>query len=1072
MKKRVVLVLSCLLLSIGFTVAQTTRISGTVVDSNGEPVISASVVVKGTLTGTVTDPDGNFTLNVPDGSKTLVVSLIGMVTQEVAVAPNLKIELQTDTRDLDAVVVTAMGLSRKEKSLGYATQQVKSEDLVKVRQTDLNNALVGKVSGVRFLGGSGAKFDAGKIVLRGTNSLTNAGGNEPIYVLDGVIANVNSLNMDDVESVNVLKGPAATALYGSRGGNGAIIITTKGNTGEKTEINVSHTLAFEKVYLHNKLQKEYGGGYYGADAEMDVFEYDPAIHPKYLEKLNGLQYYDYADDASWGPKFDGREYAPWYAWDPTHPKFGQTEKWESRMNLADLFETGVSNTTNIALSKSGKDYMSRISFTNAQRDGVTPNSDAVRRFLAVKTQFKPLDRLTVSLDYKYTYRKNHNAAAEGYGGLGNALYSYQQWGQTNVDLKDLKDYKRPDGSFRSWNITSPDNLTPQFHDNPFALFNEINKNDIYQWNVFNATATLDIIGNLKAGLRVNGNIRNRNNETTVPMNILGEVSKYEQEQSSVIDTQVQGFLTWNGSFLQNRLTVDAALFAEQRDYVYDITSAFTRDGLFLDKFFSTAASSGLPGGSTSRSKLKEQSIFGTGTLGWDNTYYLDFSLRNDWSSTLHPDKNNYLYGGLSGAAILSNLVKTDWLSFWKLRASIAQVGSTIDPYNIYQTYKLKDGDGNLVKYGSLSNMWLDRNLKDPYIKPTISTSYEIGMDVRLFDSRLWADVNYYTKDSKDQIINVNTTPVSGYTSRKMNAGLIRNRGIELTIGGKPVQTKNWDWVVNANISKNKNTLEELVEGTDSYQIYWMSWSTRIYSYAEVGKPIGVIRGSTWKKNDKGQIILSDRGNPNHALGQYAPLLEASAQEELGNIQPDFTGGFSTSLRYKDFSLGASFDFQIGGDIASATNMFGEGSGLLTSTVGLNDKGNPIRSSVADGGGVRVDGVVDRGNGNFEAVTAYVDANYYYQGRKSLIWEDYVYDASYLKLRELSLTYDVPGSFLRNTVKGIKKASLSFVAQNPWLIYSGAPNIDPSESGGATYNYIEGGQAASTRSFGFTVNLTF
>ncbi len=1072
MKRKVIFILSCLFLSIGFIAAQTTRITGVVVDNIGEPVISASVVVKGTSVGTITELDGSFSINVPEGHNTLVFSLIGMKTVEARVVQNMRVTMENDENILDEVVVTAMGLSRKEKSLGYATQQVKSEDLIKARQTDLNNALVGKVSGVRFLGGSGAKFDAGKVVLRGTNSLTNAGGNDPIYVVDGVITNVNSLNMDDVESVNVLKGPAATALYGSRGGNGAIIITTKGSMGERSEINFSHTLAFEKVYLHNKLQKEYGGGYYGADAEMDVFKYDPSIHPESLQKLDGVRYYDYADDASWGPKFDGREYAPWYAWDTTHPKFGQTEKWESRMDLSDLFETGISNTTNIALSKSGKDYMSRISFTNAYRTGVAPNSNAVRRFLSVKTQFKPLDRLTVSLDYKYTYRKNHNAAAEGYGGLGNVLYSYQQWGHTNVNLKDLKDYKRPDGSFRSWNITSPENLTPQFHDNPFALYNEINKNDIYQWNVFNASATADVVGNLKAGIHVNGNIRNRNYEAMVPMNIMGEVSAYEQEQSSLIDLQVQGFLTWNGSFLDNRLSVDAALFAEQRDYQYDVTSAFTRDGLFLDKYFSTSASSGLPGGGTTRTKQKEQAIFGTGTLAWDDTYYLDFSLRNDWSSTLHPDKNDYLYGGLSGAVILSNLIKNKWLSFWKIRASIAQVGSTIDPYNIYPTFKLKDGNGDLVKYGQLSNMWLDRNLKDPYIRPTISTSYEVGMDVRFFNNRLWADVNYYTKDSKDQIININTTPASGYTSRKMNAGLIRNRGVELTIGGRPIQTKDWGWDISANISKNKNTLEELVKGQDSYQIYWMSWSTRIYSYAEVGKPIGVIRGSTWKKNDEGKIILSDRGDPNHALGQYAPLLETAAQEELGNIQPDFTGGFSTSLRYKNFSLGASFDFQIGGDIASATNMFGEGSGLLKSTVGMNDKGNPLRSPVANGGGIRIDGVVDRGNGNFEPVTAYVDANYYYQSRKSMIWEDYVYDASYIKMRELNLTYYVPASFLQSKLKGVKKASISFVAQNPWLIYSGAPNIDPSESGGATYNYIEGGQAASTRSFGLTVNLTF
>ncbi|MCD7852354.1 MAG: TonB-dependent receptor plug domain-containing protein [Parabacteroides sp.] len=311
MMKKLIIIFQFLLIGISMIVAQNTQVKGTITSGDdGLPIAGASIVVKGITLGTITDIDGNFSLSVPANAKILQISFVGMKTQEVAVKPVITVVLQSDVAFLDEVVVTAQGLTRKEKSLGYATQQVKAEDLQAVRQTDLNNALVGKVSGIRFLGGSGAKFDAGKIVLRGTSSLTEAGGNEPLYVVDGIITNANSINMDDVESVNVLKGPAATALYGSRGGNGAIIITTKGLIGEKSEINVSHTLSFEKVYLHNDIQKEYGGGYYGADAEMDVFHYDPAKHPSYLQALDGVQYYDYADDASWGPKLDGREYAP------------------------------------------------------------------------------------------------------------------------------------------------------------------------------------------------------------------------------------------------------------------------------------------------------------------------------------------------------------------------------------------------------------------------------------------------------------------------------------------------------------------------------------------------------------------------------------------------------------------------------------------------------------------------------------------------------------------------------------------------------------------------------------------
>ncbi len=1074
MMKKLTLAMLCL--CVGTSVmAQSKKVTGTVTGDDGQPVIGASIVVKGTTVGTVTDLDGKFILEVPEDGKILQISYVGMNSQDVAVKSHVKVILQSDTQDLEEVVVTAQGLTRKQKSLGYATQQIKADDLSQARQTDLNNALVGKVSGVRFLGSSGATFDPGKIVLRGTSSLTEAGGNEPIYVIDGVISNNMALNMDDVASVNVLKGPAATALYGARGGNGAIIITTKGGEkGSYSEITVSHTIAWDKAYIPYDMQKEYGGGYMGADAEMPVFKYDSEIHAPYLAQMDGVSYYDYANDASWGPKLDGRTYAPWYAWDNTDPRFGQTAKWTPQMDLYDLFRTGLSNTTNVAFAKSEKDHASRISFSNVSRTGITPNSSASRRFLSARTSFKPIDRLRVSLDYKYTYRRNHNAAAEGYQSLGNALYSYQQFGHTNVNLKDLKEnYIRPDGTFRSWNIVSPTNLNPQFHDNPYALFEQVSRDETYQWHVFSGDAELQIWKNLKAGIRVNGNLRNYKYELRLPQNILGQVSEYSQTQSQLSDIQTQGRVTWNDHFLNEKLSLDAALFFEDRQYDLDTVDAFTRDGIFMNGFFNTAASSGLPGGSSTVRKQHDRSVYGTATVGWDNTYYVDFSLRNDWTSTLHPDKNSFLYGGASVAAIASNWLKdsTPWLSFWKLRASMAQVGSTMSPYNVYPIYRVKSGS-SLIKYGQLSNMWNDTNLRDPYIKPTISTSYEIGTEFRLFNDRFWGDFNFYNRDSKDQIINVNTTPASGYRSRKMNAGLIRNRGIELSLGGRIIDLKNWTWELNANVSRNRNTLEELAEGVDKYQIYWRSWSSRVYSYAEVGEPIGVIRGSTWKRDPQGRIILSDRGNANHPLGQYAPLLNTTAQEELGNIQPDLTGGFSTTLRFKDFHLGASFDFQVGGCIASATNMFGEGSGLLASTTGLNDKGNPIRSSVANGGGVRVDGVVQNADGTYTPTTAYVDANYYYQSRKSLVWEDYVYDASYLKMRELSIGYDVPSAFLQRMNCGVKKASVSFVAQNPWLIYSAVPNMDPSEMGGASYSFSEGGQAASARTFGFTVNLTF
>jgi TonB-dependent SusC/RagA subfamily outer membrane receptor len=492
MKRKLMMFLALFMLGIGWVSAQV-RVQGTVVDEAGEPIIGATVLVKGTNQGTVTDVDGSFTLTAPAGG-TLVVSYVGYTTKEVPVSPNVRVVLSEETALLEEVVVTAMGLTRQKKSIGYAAQEVKADELIKARQTDLNNALVGKVSGVRFIGGSGSKFDSGKIVLRGTTSLTDAAGNEPIYVVDGVITSPNSINMDDVESINVLKGPAATSLYGARGGNGAIIITTKGLKGETSEITFSHTLSWEKTYSHFDIQKEYGGGYLGATSDLMTFEWDSSM-PDYLKQFDGRKMYDYADDSSWGPKFDGQLYMPWYAWDPTDPRFGQQTEWKYQMDINDLYRTGIANTTNVSFGRSGKDYLTRISFTNVDRKGVVYNSDAVRRFLSIKAQYKPSERLKVSLDYKYTYRKNHNAAVEGYGEFGNFLYSYIQWGHTNVNLLDLKDnYTRLDGTFRTWNINSPTDLSPAYHWNPYALMNEYNNSEIYQWNV--------ISGNLEYNLKI------------------------------------------------------------------------------------------------------------------------------------------------------------------------------------------------------------------------------------------------------------------------------------------------------------------------------------------------------------------------------------------------------------------------------------------------------------------------------------------------------------------------------------------------------------------------------------------
>lgn len=1064
MKSRIRLFLSILLLSAVCAVAQSARTltaSGIVLDEDSRPVVGATVREKGVSTnGTTTSPQGRFTLTVQSGA-TLIVSYVGYRTIEVAAAGGMTIRLTPDSELLDEVVVTAMGISRSKKSIGYAAQEVKAEDLQKARITDVNNALVGKVSGVRFIGGSGSNFDAGTIILRGTNSLYDPAGSEPIYVIDGVITNKNSLNMDDVESINVLKGPAATSLYGSQGGNGAIIITTKSAKPGRSVVSISHTTLWETPYIHANVQKLYGGGYGFPDDEMPLFKWSEGMDPG-LKPLDGQRYYDYNDDASWGPRFDGKPYIPYYAWDPSDPRYGKTAPWEFGMNLRDLYRTGVTHTTNVSFAKSGKGYNTRISFSNVQRSGVNLNSDAVRRHLNVKSDFDVTDRLHVGLDWKYTYRRDHNTAEEGYGDFGSFLQEFLQWGNTNVKISDLKEYDlRPDGTFPSWNIKSPTNLSPAFHDNPFSVMKYHNSYTDFQWNVFSFNADYKLLEGLSVGTHVYGNLRTMLYEQKLPYNFHGETPTYTQEQNRTIDVTGQVYAKYSDRFLSDRLTFDAMLFGEMRESRYDRLRGGTTDGLIVDKYWNIQASAGKFDAFNAKNNWATRSVFGTATLGFDDTYYLDLNLRNDWSSTLHPDHNSFLYGGASGSILLSSLLRADWLNYWKLRASVAQVGSTMDAYGIFPITVVD------TKYGQTVTMRQNRILFNPEIKPTISSSYEVGTEVRLFQGRIYGDLNFYRKDSRNQILDQMVTPSSGFTARKINTGLIRNQGVEFSLGFVPVRTKDLTWDVNFNIARNRNTLVELYandKDDDSYRITWFGFSSRIYSYAQEGRPIGIIRGTDFDRTDDGRLIFLKRSD-----GSYIPSPNtADDQRELGIAQPDFTGGLSTSLSYKNFSLSATLDFSIGGKLASTTNLWLQGSGIGAMTAETNDKGKNVRDPLSEGGGIHLTGVDNDG----KPVDTYVDGRFYYETLVSMLWGPAVYDASYVKLREVSLSYRFDRSLLDRLGVGLTGATISLVAQNPWLIYSGVPNIDPSETVGSFGGFLETGQAVSTRSYGATVSLTF
>lgn len=1074
--KKLKFVLTCFLLALSCNLfAQSLQVRGTVSDGFGDPVAGAFVVVTGTTNGTTTGVSGEFVLsNVPKDA-TLTISFLGMKTAIVTVGNGVvNVTLEDETELLDAVVVTAQGLTRKQKAIGYSAQTLNQEQITATHSSDLGNSLAGKIAGAQIWSAGGSTFNEGTIVLRGTTSYSNAAGSQPIYVVDGTIVNAQAVNMDDVESINVLKGPAATALYGSRGANGAVIVTTKKAEEGRSVIDFSHTTAIEMYYNHVGLNKLYGGGSMaaGLSAEAakhgkDAYDYTSAAFLfgndwGKFDLGDGTFAMDYGDDENWGPRFDDKTLVrPAISWDPTSPMYGKAEPWSFRLNLGDMARPALSNTTNIAFSKSMKDLSTRVAFTNVDRQGVLYNSKAVRRSVSIATTYKPAKWLTADMSYRYRYHRNENGAAEGYSAAGNVMCDFTQWGQTNVDISYYKDYLRPDGSWRTWNIVSPDNLAANYHDNPYGTLDNFNRHTTQNFHMLAGDVYASLPFNFRLGVRMNDYIRDIRYEAKYGAGSTAFDPYFRTYQSQANDLTAQAYLMWHGQAADNRLTIEAAAFAEARSYDYFYLNGATSGGLTIDGFYNLSGSVGSASANNEEEHFKTRSLFGTATIGWDDLVYLDGSLRYDVDSRLNPDNNGYLYGGGSLSLMLSKLIDAPWLNFWKLRGSVAQVGSTLSAYNIYPTYTVPSD-----KTQGQTSMYEPNTQVNPNIKPTISTSYEIGTEFKLFNNRFFGDVNLYRKDTRNSIISANTLAQTGYSFRTMNAGLVRNQGIEVQLGGSPVRTRDFEWSLSANIARNVNTLIELTPDQHDYTIYWTRFYYAWYNKAIEGQPIGVISSAArWARTEDGTPILQ-AGNA--TWGDVRPVYDLNREEAVGNVQPKFTGGFNTDIRFKGISLHASLDYMVGGSMVSWTNMWGTGSGILASTAKINERGVNEREPVPCGGGVYMEGVDKDGN----PMSGYVDAYQYYHYKAYYDCDSWVFDRSYVKLREVSLRYELPKKFISSLGIGLTRASIAFVANNPWLIYSSIPNVDPSEVVGTEYYYLEGGQAMSTRTFGATINLTF
>jgi TonB-linked SusC/RagA family outer membrane protein len=1063
-----------LLLGLTFIAFAQKEIRGSVNDPNGESLTGASVTVEGTSTGVLTDAAGNYYLSVPKDASTLIVSFVGYQTQKIAIGANTKIDviLTEDPNVLGEVVVTQLGVSRAKKSLGYTAQELKADQLTLARDANVANSLAGKIAGVQVLGQSGAKFGAPNIRVRGVNTLT--GGN-PLYVVDGTPTDISQVNTDDVESLTVLKGPAATALYGNRASSGVIIITTKKAKKGTPQFEINHSTTFDRVGLLPVLQNEYGGGY---SQEWEEFQYDAAVHPADWKAFDKQKILTYFADESWGPKIDGTLHRSAFSWQPGE-EFGKLTPYEAHPdNIRSFFEKTVSHNTNIAFAQGGDRYQTRLSYTHIENGGIIPNSSQQRDFISAKNTLNLTDKFSANLNLNFSTTRTKNRPADQYGSVGGSgasgeyevgkttlgpftayngilngynqtVGSFNQWFQRQLNMDDLRNYKNPDGSFRSWNIEDPSNPHPKYWDSPFTQMYE-NTNAQRKDRLFGNfgltyafTDYLSLTGNARLDLD------NSNGEGRIVAGTLYEGGKggFANFSGNAKEMNYEAILNFNKAFDKLSVTANAGGNIRQNEMRSFFQS--TVGGLTTPGFYNIAASKDRPSVENKLFQRRVNSVFANVSLGFNNFLYLEGTARNDWSSTLPKESNSYFYPSVSASVVVSELLpKNDVLTFAKLRGGFAKVGTDIDPYQINQVYNVG------TPFAGNPTMTIPNRLPNDNLKAGLSQSFEGGIDLKFLDNKIGLEFTYYQNDNKNQIIPVPTPAGSGYTSALINAGNIQTKGMELHLFAHPVKTEKFNWTFDINLDRSRSKVVQLAEGLTNYQLD-ASWRG-ITVNAREGEDWGLIEGRKIKIHEgTGKRIVDDHGT-----------YEFEENQPLGSVLPTFKGGFINSLTWGGFVARFNIDFVYGGKFFSVTRMFNAYSGLAAETAGLNELGKPKRDPADKGGGILLDAVTADGKPN----TTRIDAQQLYENDLFALHDYWIFDQTFVKLREVSLGYKLPQRFFDNYKMGFKSAYIGLLVRNPLLLYSGAGGgIDISEA--ETY-WTEGGQLPPVRSFGVNLRLGF
>lgn len=1031
-----------LLFLTGTSFAQDLSIKGKVQSADGY-LPGASILIKGTSRGSTTDSNGDFTLSAP-ANATLVVSFIGYKTMEIPVGSKsvFDIMLENDATQFNEIVVTALGIAREKKALGYAVQEVSGKTLTQARETNLVNSLSGRLAGVQVTNSNGAPGSSSRMIIRGASSIGS--NNQPLFVVDGVpVDNSNfgsgtgidygnaaaSINPDDVESINVLKGPSAAALYGSRGANGVVLITTKSGKGTKgIGVSFNSNTAFESPFRLPKWQNEYGQGAKGLFSYVDG---------------TGAGVNDGVDE-SWGPRLDGRLLpqfdspiaadgtrtpTPWIA----HPD-----------NVDKFFETGRTLTNNVAITGANDKGDFRLSFTDLDQTGILPNTNYKRRTVSLNAGWNLTKKLSIRATGNYVNDGSDNR---------NNFGLYFIWFGRQVDMDRLKDYHKPGSIYQyNWN----DN----YWTNPYYLLNESTRANERDRLYGNMSATYKFTDWLSLTARTGTDFYEdrRKTKSAARQAKIGASALYDaynEEQIFVRESNSDFLLNATHKF--GEFDITANIGGNHRSN-YAQRNYMGATELAIPRVYNMGNSRQRPVTENSFIRKNVNSLYAAANLGFRNYLFVDLTARNDWSSSLPGDNRSYFYPSAAVSAIITDIfdVKSAVLSFAKLRAGWARVGNDTDPYRLASTYKYEN------PWGSTPSLSENNALLNANLKPELTSSYEIGADIRLWQNRVGLDVTYYKKVSSNQILDVNISNATGYLSKLLNAGKIENQGIEIQLTASPIKSEAFEWQVGLNWARNKNKVVSLANNLTTYQLNTsynpLTQTTSTNSFrglsveARVGQPYGTFFGKGFLRAPDGQIVYDAQGYP---------MLE-SASRVLGNFTPDWIGGFSNTFRYKNLSLSTLIDVKHGGDIFSQSINIGRYTGVLEeTTLGRED-------------GIIGQGVVNKGT---SAAPEYVpnekrisSEEYHHKYYLLTNNENTIFDASYVKLREVKLTYMLSGQVFKKLP--FRDIAISVVGRNLALLKSNLPHIDPETSyyNDGNLQGIENGQIPTTRTVGFNISF--